>query len=338
MQNEATVIEKRYINWKKATGRSEKHKRSACHSPAINQLQQLQRPSVCAQLSQQKLDEQSSFRSNLVQLFSTVRFLARQALPLWGHLEENGNYLQLLKLLGHENETLSLWLDRTTNFTSHDCQNEMLGILSQAVVRSIVSTVETESRQFTVVVDGTTVPGSNRNPFVFVMLTKTLTVNEMFVGLYNPSDTTGKTLSVVVKDMLTMLTLPIEDLRAQTYDGAANMSSRYNTCQAIIGSEQPLALFFHCSAHCANLVAQHTVATHQFLSDPLQLVQDPRAMYSCSVKFTKLFSDRQISLTTDMSDKALNKTKAHKATVSNEMAGQSFCSISSAGPVCTGAC
>lgn len=65
---------------------------------------------------------------------------------------------------------------------------------------------------------------------------KTL-VNEMFLGLYNPPDTTGITLSVVVKDVLTRITLPIEDLRAQTYDGAANMSGEYNGCQAIIGSE-----------------------------------------------------------------------------------------------------
>jgi len=48
----------------------------------------------------------------------------------------------------------------------------------------------------------------------------------MFIGLYNPPDTTGKTLSVVVKDVLTRLMLPIEDLRAQTYDGAANMSGK----------------------------------------------------------------------------------------------------------------
>lgn len=110
---------------------------------------------MCAQLSQQKLIEQAGFRSTLVQLFSTVRFLARQALPLRGHVEENGNYMQLLKLLGEENDQLRLWLNRTTNFTSHDCQNEMLELLSQAVVRSIISMVKAESRQFAVVVDGT---------------------------------------------------------------------------------------------------------------------------------------------------------------------------------------
>ena len=128
-----------------------------------------------------------------MQLFSTVRFLARQALPLRGHLEENGNYLQILKLLGQENAELSLWLDRTTNFTSHDCQNEMLGILSQAVVRSIISTVKAESRQFAVVVDGTQdCAGLEQESICIRYVDKTLTVNEMFVGLYNPPDTTGK--------------------------------------------------------------------------------------------------------------------------------------------------
>jgi len=154
-QNEATFIDKGFTNWKKATERFDKHEHSACHSHAVNQLHQLQRPSVCAQLSQQKLIEQAGFRSTLVQLFSTVRFLARQALPLRGHVEENGNYMQLLKLLGEENDQLRLWLNRTTNFTSHDCQNEMLELLSHAVVRSIISIVKAESRQFAVVVDGT---------------------------------------------------------------------------------------------------------------------------------------------------------------------------------------
>lgn len=50
---------------------------------------------------------------------------------------------------------MTLWLNRTTNFTLHDCQNEMLELLSHAVVRSIISIVKAESRQFAVVVDGT---------------------------------------------------------------------------------------------------------------------------------------------------------------------------------------
>jgi len=64
--------------------------------------------------------------------------------------------------------------------------------------------------------------------------------------------------------------------------------------------------------HCANLVAQHVAATHQFVCDPIQLVQDLGALYNRSVKFKKLFSDCQMSLTTDSPDKPLSKTKRIK--------------------------
>ena len=77
--------------------------------------------------------EQASFRSHLVQLLSNVLFLTRQTLSLWGHLEENGNYWQLLKLLGQENDELGLGLNQTRNITLHDCQNEILNQALQAL-------------------------------------------------------------------------------------------------------------------------------------------------------------------------------------------------------------
>jgi hypothetical protein len=211
----------------------------------VYQVQQLKKPSVCAQFSEYKLAEQAGFRSCLVQLFSSIRFLARQALPLRGHSEETGNYSQLLSLIAQRDAQLKQWLNRVTNFTSHDCQNEMLTLLAHAVVRKIVSTVKAESFQFALVVDGTQdCAGLEQEAICIHFVNKTLTVCELFIGLYNPPDTTGQTLCLVVKDVLTRLTLSLEDLRAQTYDGAANMSGKYNGCQATSNKEQPLALFF----------------------------------------------------------------------------------------------
>ena len=75
---------------------------------------------MCAQLSQQSTLNKPVSDHNFVQLLSTVRFLTRQALPLRGNLEENGNYWQLLKLLGQENDELGLWLNQARNITLHD--------------------------------------------------------------------------------------------------------------------------------------------------------------------------------------------------------------------------
>ena len=83
--------------------------------------------------------------------------------------------------------------------------------------------------------------------------------------------------------------------------------------------------------HCFSTVLRTVQTLHntQFVSNPLQLVQDLGALYSRSGKFKKLFSDSGVS--TDSPDLPL-KEKPHKSAVSYNfynMAVQSFCSISS---------
>ena len=47
--------------------------------------------------------------------------------------------------------------------------------------------------------------------------------HEVFVGLYEGSLTTGQNLANVAKDVLLHLNLSLDELRGQTYDGAANI-------------------------------------------------------------------------------------------------------------------
>ena len=75
----------------------------------------------------------------------------------------------------------------------------------------------------------------------------------------------------MIKDDLMRLNLPIKNLRAQTYDGAANMAGRFNECQAIIQKEYPLALHFHCAAHCTNLVAESIAEACPLVRDALSV-------------------------------------------------------------------
>lgn len=48
--------------------------------------------------------------------------------------------------------------------------------------------------------------------------------------------------------------LKLENFRGQGYDGAANMSGRFNGLQSRILKRNPKALYVHCQAHCLNLV------------------------------------------------------------------------------------
>ena len=64
--------------------------------------------------------------------------------------------------------------------------------------------------------------------------TTNLEVEEVFVGLYEPADTTGQSLSNMPLEVLSGLSLSTENLRGQSYDGDANMAGTYNGCQAFI--------------------------------------------------------------------------------------------------------
>ena len=78
-------------------------------------------------------------------------------------------------------------------------------------------------------------------------------VLEDFIGLYELNITTGQNLANMAYDVIIRLNLSISHLRAQSYDGAANMCGKYNGCQAKVREQQPNALLFHCGSHIANL-------------------------------------------------------------------------------------
>ena len=74
-------------------------------------------------------------------LFTSVEYLARQALPFRGHVEERGNFYQLVALRGNESDDLKSWMRHTRSYMSHDIQNEILKIMAHQIIRAIVKDV-----------------------------------------------------------------------------------------------------------------------------------------------------------------------------------------------------
>jgi hypothetical protein len=89
------------------------------------------------------------------QVFTSIRYLARQGLALRGHEEMEGYLMQLLRLRSEDSKVLSQWLHRTTNVLSHESQNEILDIFGNSVQRQIVKNVTETSKLFGIIVDGT---------------------------------------------------------------------------------------------------------------------------------------------------------------------------------------
>jgi hypothetical protein len=176
-------------------------------------------------------------------VISLIKYLARQGLAFRGYESTEGNLYKLLMLRSEDVPELQSWLTKVTNFTSPESQNEILTLMNHEILRNICSSINKESKQFAVIMDGTQdITGSEQESICIRYTDKDLNVHEDFVGMYEAPSTTGQTLATIVEDVLIRLQLPICNLRGQTYDGAANMAGPYNGCQAVILKKQPLAL------------------------------------------------------------------------------------------------
>ena len=67
------------------------------HTESYMKLKSLQQKSIANPLSNLKTAEQKWNREILCKVLSSLKYLLRQGLPIRGHLEENGNLMQLLQ-------------------------------------------------------------------------------------------------------------------------------------------------------------------------------------------------------------------------------------------------
>ena len=121
----------------------------------------------------------------LLKFFSTLRYLARQGLATRGHIESEGNFLQLLQLRSEESPELSSWLKRREKWLSHDIQNELFEIMAHFVLKIILSSVK-QSKYFTVIVDEATDVSFKEQVSICIQYVSsdTLAIHENFTGLY----------------------------------------------------------------------------------------------------------------------------------------------------------
>jgi len=181
---------------------------------------------------------------------------------------------------------------------SPESQNEMMCMLSHTVLRILTKEIKQVSKQYAIVIDGTQdSTGIEQESICVRYVSADLKPLEVFFGLYQPPDTKGSTIAAIVKDALVRLDLSMNDLRGQTYDGAANMAGEYNGCQAIISQKQPLALHFHCGGHCSNLVMQSAATCCPLIRDATDCVHELGVVFSRSGKFKALFKTVAADLT-----------------------------------------
>ena len=94
-------------------------------------------------------------------------------------------------------------------YTSHEIQNELLCIMAQQNLRTIIH--ELKSTFYTIMIDETT-DASNSEQVVIVIryVGDDLSVHEEFIGLYQTDSLQARSLAAIIKDTLLRLNLKIE--------------------------------------------------------------------------------------------------------------------------------
>ena len=146
-----------------------KHEQSSSHRQAVEAIITLPATTVNVgeQLSREHAKEKECNRIMLLKIMSSIRFLGRQGLALRGDgKEDNGNFMQLLKVKAEDDPRLLDWLEKKLNkYTSHDIQNEILKVMSVHILREIATSLQLSSF-ITIMMDETT-DVSNKQQLLF---------------------------------------------------------------------------------------------------------------------------------------------------------------------------
>ena len=190
-----------------------------------------------------------------MKILSSIRYLARQRLPLCSHNDSESNFRQSLLLRAEDDPNFQEWLHKETNrFTSSAIQNEILKDMAMHILRPIVKNIK-KSSYYSIMADETT-DIINKEQFVICIrwVDNDLNANEDFIGLHELSVTNAETLAFILKDVVLRLGLDPERLRGQCYDGCSTMMGKKSGVATTIKTElNGNALAIHCHARALNL-------------------------------------------------------------------------------------
>ena len=127
---EPTFISTGYTNWKDALEKKKgfaSHEQSQCHKHAVVCVVTIPvtKGDVAELINEKYAEEKTVSCQSLLKILSNIRFLTRQALPLYGDGkgEPNSNFNQLYHLRGENNSFLMEWAKcKRSNYTSHNCK------------------------------------------------------------------------------------------------------------------------------------------------------------------------------------------------------------------------
>ncbi len=142
----------------------------------------------------------------------------------------------------------------------------MLGLMSHAIIRSIINKVQ-QADYFTIMIDECVDVSSKEQLTICIRyVDPDLEVHEEFIGLYLCPNIKADTIVSVLKDVLVRLNLDLSRCHGQCYDGGSNMAGARNGVETQILMQEPRALFTHRYGHALSLAVADSIKSVKFCS------------------------------------------------------------------------
>ena len=228
-KRDPAFISRGFTYWKEATTAFKKHQASDCHREATEAVVLLPKQvlgDVGELLSLAHQEDKANNRRMLLKVLRSIRFLARQGLPLrGGGGDSESNFMQLLQLQCIECPELRVWMSKKMDrYMFHDIQNECLKTMALQILRKVCQNIQA-SGCYSIMADECMYI-TNKEQFTICIrwVGKDLQDHEDFIGLYEVAGINADCLVQSIKDALLRINVQLSQCRGQCYDGASNMS------------------------------------------------------------------------------------------------------------------
>ena len=117
---------------------------------------------------------------------------------------------------------------------------------------------------------------------------------ENFIGFFATASTEGEVLYELAKTAINKLDLRLENIIAESFDGAANMSGIRKSLATRTKECSPLGIYVHCYGHLLHLALQDTMTEIETLCNALGTIQSLYNFLHGSTKRHALFKDIEV--------------------------------------------
>ena len=245
---------------------------NSIHNQSVRKCDDLmnQRQHIDVAFSRHSDEVRHNYRKRLTASVDCARFLLKQGLAFRGHDESigsinQGNFLELLKLVGDHNDSVKRVIlenaPENNRLTSPDIQKDITHAAAIETTNTIIEDLQEDF--FALLVDESR-DISNKEQMAVVLryVNEKGYIMERFLGIVHVGDTTALALKSAIDVFFAKLGLRISRICGQGYDGASNMQGEFNGLKSLILRENSSAFYIHCFSHQLQLALVSAAKHH----------------------------------------------------------------------------